>query len=100
MYRESLIRLFISCKYGKILYLQCRKREVVMYRKMIILFFYHEKKMGLSEIGRILNTNHASVYHHLKPVIDKDFDQFRAQQLDSLRNDFESYEQQINKEIK
>jgi chromosomal replication initiation ATPase DnaA len=66
----------------------CRKREIVYRRQLLIWYLCYNTKMTLSEIGQMFGKDHATVIHS-KRIVD-DFIKFRDKYFNTVVYDIDT----------
>jgi hypothetical protein len=80
---------FFKDIFGEAAFGRSRKREIVLIRKLIIIFLIKEKGFKVCQVAKIMELHHSVIFHHIKPVIDIEFDRFYAPRSRSLLEKFD-----------
>ncbi|ROI05482.1 hypothetical protein EGI16_03590 [Chryseobacterium sp. G0240] len=83
------IQKFFKDNLGSEAFTRCRKREVVLQRKLIIIFLIKEIGLKECQVAKIMNLHHSAIFYHLKEVIDLEFDRFYIPRARALKEKFD-----------
>ena len=82
------IRTFFAEKYPHAINTKSRKREIVMQRRMIVIFLFQEGKMRTSAIKNIIGGKHQIPSYFLRTITDKHFENFYRAEIEKFKDEF------------
>lgn len=80
---------FLKEKYGSEVFSRSKKREIVLNRKLIILFFVKEKEFKVTFVSWIMEMSHSDIFYYLRPVHDLEFERYYVPRARELKEEFD-----------